>query len=256
MRRVFGRAVGAVTCVLVAACAGGATGAIEPVTFIRPSKDPSVTLAPRLVRVDGAHADAIRAAHAAAQAVIETSTFAQALASVGLLATAPDAAAANDVTGAMVATDAFAVAAPIEYRSVRRCGGTTASTALSTIEGAPGATITLFTATIDRLGARDRETTACVINTFVHEWTHVARAGNDFAYVDTGRGAATRPLVSYTVGAVAQCVYLAAQHRDSDGGEFALERCIGAAASVPLDPSTCVTGWGEQFVRSRTEVLW
>jgi hypothetical protein len=260
MRRVFGRTVGAVSCVLVAACGGGAMQSIDPVTFVALELDLPTTHAPQLVAIDGDHAEAIRMCDAAARAVVESQEFALALSAIGPLAVAPDAEAAADVTGVDVVTRAFstAAAARISFRTSRRCSSANASTALSTINGARGATITLFPATVDRLSVTQRENTACVINTLVHEWTHVARDGTDFAYVDTGRGPTARPLVSYTAGAVAQCVYLASRYREDVGapGGFAMERCIAAAAAIPFDAETCVAGWGEQFVRGEREALW
>lgn len=70
---------------------------------------------------------------------------------------------------------------------------------------------------------------SCAINTLAHELTHtVSRDNKQFRYLftDGGRRWATflgRPLVSYTVGAVAQCTYLQ-QHGDVLGTD--LRACI------------------------------
>lgn len=259
MRQVRGHAVAFVCCAGLAACGGRRVQVIDPVTFVASPASAPTTVAPRLVSAGGDHAAVIEARHDVAATVVASPEFARALASLGPLAIAPDAPDATDVGGAIVAARAYAVARPVVYRVGRTCGGTTASTALTTIDGEPGATITLYPVTIERLRSRARETTGCAVNTLVHEWSHVAR-GDDggFAYVDTGRGATTRPLVSYTAGAVAQCVYLAEQYRgDAPAAPgFALERCITAAAAVPLDPSTCEPGWGEQFVSDEREGRW
>ena len=225
-------------------------------TYVEPAPAPPVTLAPRLVRIsDETRTATIRYYHQAAAQVVESSDFALALAAIEALAVAPDSN--QTISGAFVASRAFADAPPIEYRTKYRKGSVTASTALTDIEGLPGATITLFTATLERFDDDGREATACVINTLVHEWTHTVRDGDGFAFVDTGRGWSPRPLVSYTVGSVAQCVYLATRYREDLGGAeaFDLPACIEAAGTVTFT-AACDAGWGEQFVRTGSAALW
>lgn len=53
---------------------------------------------------------------------------------------------------------------------------------------------------------------ACVINQLAHEWVHaVPDPGNPYGttlFFDEGHESSTYPLVSFTVGAIAQCTYL------------------------------------------------
>lgn len=50
---------------------------------------------------------------------------------------------------------------------------------------------------------------ACIVNTIAHEWVHtVSASGADSLYLDDRRGRSRHPLVSYTVGSIAQCTVL------------------------------------------------
>lgn len=257
MHRAVGHAVGVVSCVLVAGCGGAAAVAAPPLAWAAPETSPSALQHAPWDVARGTRDTAIREAHDEAVALVTSAEFVYALHSLPALAVRADANAATDVSGTTVATTVFGQSRPIAYRTAWRPDGVTASTALTMHAGSEGATVTLFTATTKRLRDRGHGASACVVNTLVHEWTHSARNGGDYAYEDDDHDSSPRPLVSYTVGAVAQCVYLVRHYRVHDPtATFALDRCVAAVGVRAFDPRSCVDDWGRQFITAREGMLW
>jgi hypothetical protein len=102
------------------------------------------------------------------------------------------------------------------------------------------ATITLRSPTMERWRAGSYEQRACAINTVAHEWTHLVTAtGSVSTFQDGCHALAAVPLVSYTVGAIAQCAYLVEQ------GKFPIDMaaCVAAVGTTEFDDDTCRAGW-------------
>jgi hypothetical protein len=54
---------------------------------------------------------------------------------------------------------------------------------------------------------------ACLVNTIAHEWTHAIPTETfEWRFTDAGHKGSAQPLVSYSVGAIAQCAYLEESH--------------------------------------------
>ena len=115
----------------------------------------------------------------------------------------------------------------------------TASTALS----ADASTTYLNRCTLDRAATRPKdvgdrpEPFACAINTVVHEWTHAipSREDNTESLFQDGSHTKSERLVSYTVGAIAQCVYLS-RFRDKS---FTLDKCVERVGTGVFNSDTC-----------------
>jgi len=101
---------------------------------------------------------------------------------------------------------------PVTYRS-SRASGETADTGIAGDHG-----LTNFG--IDNLARWPAGETpdellerACMINTISHEWTHaISDARAHVRFTDGCHGSSSVPLVSYTVGSIAHCVYLEQKH--------------------------------------------
>jgi len=122
------------------------------------------------------------------------------------------------------------------------CLKKTAGTDMSSANG--DATITLEGCVMD--WAREAavpEAFACAINTLAHEWSHtISRAGGKatgYVFQD-GKFEANQPLVSYQVGAIAQCTYLEAALM-IDANQF--DNCVRQVVGPPFNSATCVHGW-------------
>ena len=82
---------------------------------------------------------------------------------------------------------------------------------------------------------------ACVINTIAHEWTHtLAQTDGHEMVTDDGHEDSPYPLVSYTVGAVAQCAFLL-DYGLLTPGHF--EACVDGAGSRDFYENTCTLTW-------------
>lgn len=82
---------------------------------------------------------------------------------------------------------------------------------------------------------------ACAINTAAHEMTHtVLDEKNVQLYQDGSHKHATTPLVSYTVGAIAQCLYLSSI--DSLAASM-FDSCVQQAGTTSFNPNTCDESW-------------
>jgi hypothetical protein len=102
--------------------------------------------------------------------------------------------------------------------------------------------IVLDAQTRERWRSTDVMKKSCAINTLAHEMTHVVAlhpgVNNNQMFVDRGRsliGCLDRPLVSYVVGAVAQCTYIAKQ----GAGHEPLEACIHKRGTNILNEHAC-----------------
>jgi hypothetical protein len=108
------------------------------------------------------------------------------------------------------------------------------------------AVVTLRDVTLSRADS-DVEHMACAVNTLAHEWTHlVSRTGAESYFQDGAHKDATERLVSYTVGALAQCVFLA-QHGYPD---MNIAGCVDQIGTHVFDKHTC-TRAGAEALRER-----
>jgi hypothetical protein len=208
---------------------------------------------------DAKTSEAIRDAVVEARKVINSKSFQDHLLAIPHL----DASAtiANLTTGTEVArlyleSDGITHQYPTTYLVTRcGCGSSTASTG---IDGPnKKATTTLRSCTLERMAALPKtnddpvEGFACAINTIAHEWTHSIPEPNDpgvWLYQDNGHANAREWLVSYTVGAIAQCVYL-----DARGFrvEEKFEECLKAVGTTLFSAKTCEDGWAETMFGRR-----
>lgn len=124
-------------------------------------------------------------------------------------------------------------------------------TADTVFKGAAGSTIELNQCTFERAAARpdqaaltahtaDVSMFACAINAIAHEWTHtVFDAAGHQRYKDRGHDG--EKLVSYTVGAVAQCTYLESIGYLPD----TFDECVDAVGTSILKRAPCKPGWAK-----------
>lgn len=89
---------------------------------------------------------------------------------------------------------------------------------------------------------------ACAINTLVHEWMHTIPDAPepsklvqpDYAFTDRGHGGSSGDLVSYTVGALAQCVYLEQRQVEIDPrSSVDLKVCLEQVGKWKFVADTC-----------------
>ncbi len=124
------------------------------------------------------------------------------------------------------------------------CSGETAHTALHD----PTATIVLQSCTQDR--ARKRAAPApgpysCAINTIAHEWAHtlVDVQTRSQLYRDANHNDyPNRDIVSYTIGALAQCSYLA-NHGFIPPNDKDIDECVSRVKTNIFNASSCEPGW-------------
>jgi hypothetical protein len=88
---------------------------------------------------------------------------------------------------------------------------------------------------------------ACAINTIAHEWTHAIEDNDSEVFTDDGYRALHSPFVSYSVGAVAQCVYLAKWRSNLD-----VQACIQYVGTHGFFACTCEQGWVDAFIAGDT----
>ena len=113
------------------------------------------------------------------------------------------------------------------------------------------ARVTLNPCTLERaLSSSDGEF-ACAVNTAAHEWTHAVLNGDEQLYQDKGHGGDRNPMVSYTVGAIAQCVYLATRPTPRIPAT-AIDACVAKVGTHSFDPKSCSDEWAKQFGGSAT----
>lgn len=105
-----------------------------------------------------------------------------------------------------------------------------------------GAVITVRPLVLARYVSRSAAMRACAINTIAHEWVHtIPRMPSGDLYVDRGHAGSRAALASYTIGALAQCTYLALlpEYADLD-----VERCVEAVGTTTFNNvTTCADSW-------------
>ncbi|MFO0555412.1 MAG: hypothetical protein U0271_43950 [Polyangiaceae bacterium] len=89
------------------------------------------------------------------------------------------------------------------------------------------------------------ESFACAINTIAHEWAHTIPDPSDagvWLYQDDDHEGSDEALVSYAIGAIAQCVYL-----DMQGYrvEEQFDECMRRVGTTTFNSTTCAAGWAE-----------
>lgn len=129
------------------------------------------------------------------------------------------------------------------------CGGQTASTGIYRTDpngGYDHAIVTLNTCTLARAtDATDVYAFACAVNTAAHELTHSVIVDGEQPYQDGGHQGDRHPMVSYTLGAIAQCVYL--EHADKLPGSF--DACVTRIGGHSFDAGTCCADWSKGCAR-------
>jgi len=108
------------------------------------------------------------------------------------------------------------------------------------------ARVTLNPCTLKRARSPSTGEFACAVNTAAHEWTHAVLKGNDQLYQDKGHKDDANPVVSYTVGAIAQCVFLATRTPPMISSTK-IDECVSKVGPHSFDPRTCNDGWSVQF---------
>jgi hypothetical protein len=104
------------------------------------------------------------------------------------------------------------------------------------------AVMQLRTVVLDRF-ANTPDGRACTINTLAHEWTHTVTVNDTVIYTDSGHNSVDVPLVSYTVGSLAQCVYLKRQRPQLD-----VRACVDEVGTHDFCHRTCEAGWVDAFI--------
>lgn len=123
------------------------------------------------------------------------------------------------------------------------CGSQTASTLwLPRNRPYKFAQVSLNTCTRQRAASSDVYTRACAVNTAAHELTHTIIDNGVEVFQDKGHGGASGRLVSYTVGAIAQCVYLD-QHGKLAEQKLSVSACVERVGPTFFDPHTCCADW-------------
>jgi hypothetical protein len=140
------------------------------------------------------------------------------------------------------------------YRFQEGGGSETAATGLSSTRSACNrdqqtvADVTLRSITYQRAHSTTLEEKACAVNTLAHEWTHAIMhkepQGLQMVFEDGDHDHQAGAVASYTIGAFAQCLYLA----DANGKEgFDVRRCVEAVGTNAFRPAACASGWAAQF---------
>lgn len=91
---------------------------------------------------------------------------------------------------------------------------------------------------------------ACMVNTIAHEWTHAIldASRKDSMFKDGGHLFSSAPLVSYTVGAVAQCTFLEQQDPPLVA-ERQFASCVERIGVKSFAGDVCAPKWYEKRMR-------
>lgn len=255
--------------VLAAVACGGGTGSVVHVEPLRVIEDLQVLPASRVVPTrDIADAltvsqrEALVRADRAVARIVASDVFLRRLSGIEHMA---PATGATPIAGGKVAAAYVTQLRRIEYRFGWSApwSDTTASTYLRREGKDRRGVITLFGTTQSRLEREGIEVAACVINTLAHEWAHVVpadKASLESRFRDDDHAASALPLVSYTIGALAQCTFLEEHYlfdafaaAASAPVRFDVWACVDEVGTTGFDPSTCAAGWGKQFVRRQVQ---
>jgi hypothetical protein len=104
------------------------------------------------------------------------------------------------------------------------------------------AIVTLNTCTLERAASPDDFAFACAVNTAAHEFTHSVVVDGAQPYQDGGHRSDPHPMVSYTLGAIAQCVYL----KQHDKLTMKLDACVTTVGDHVFNPGTCCADWSKR----------
>jgi hypothetical protein len=183
-----------------------------------------------------------------ARASVSSAAFHQALAEIDSLRVT---AGRRTMSGAEVdeiyaGQSSAASAIPVRYEPASLWRRLTASETAVTGLARDAATTALHPIVLTRISG-SLEARACAINTLAHEWTHAIREQASMLFTDAGYRNVRNAIVSYTVGAVAQCVYLARARPLLD-----VRACIQAAGTHSFEQCTCSPGWVEAFIAGDT----
>ena len=216
---------------------------------------------PDYSRLDKQRIATYDALHKEVDQLVHTAEFDAALRDLDTLAPAPGA---DRISGARFAAmylhrDADVESLPICYlfesgRSSETARTGTYANRRGCADGAAAAAeLTLHELTLERATSEQLEAHACAVNTLAHEWAHAltvadgsVASGHRRLFDDGHHAHQSAPLASYTVGAVAQCVYLA---RAKDGvAKFNVPACIEAVGTNAFPAISCSDGWAVRFV--------
>ena len=244
---------------LVASCWAGPQ---PPVIWAATSADTSALKAD-LSKFDNglkaAHPTAINAIVGEARSVLASPEFQGALANIVALQVGVDG---SPMDGAQVARillgmDPTRPGLPITFaspgdpaRSCKSSGRETGHTGF----GGGQASICLQSVTLERAVGESAEEKACAVNTIVHEWTHTipdpkSEPGKpDSFFQDGGHTGSKDPLVSYTVGALAQCIYLTQHGYPMNSTQLA--SCIKGVGTITFIKNACEPGWAASFIKN------
>jgi len=103
--------------------------------------------------------------------------------------------------------------------------------------------------TMKRAVGASTEERACAVNTIAHEWTHTIpnpQKTMDSLFQDGGHTGADKPLVSYTVGALAQCLYLTKHEYPMDSEQ--LKTCVRRVGTITFIRNSCEKGWAKKLL--------
>ena len=130
-----------------------------------------------------------------------------------------------------------------EGKSCDTSGGETAHTDPPSTPPTPTTTC-VQPIVIDRADNVHPDAYACDINTIVHEWMHaVVDAQGNERFTDKGHKGSKVPLVSYTVGAIAQCTFLEESFAELPPAEFV--KCVEAVGVRNFYYESCAERWFE-----------
>jgi hypothetical protein len=212
--------VAALSCALVIACASAVP--VAPLCWQAGSAPLSVGVQVRDIRTDptrwspASEAPKLAEAIAETKRVVQGDAFKRHLASIAqLYATVPGPA----VSGAEVLRALESDEMQIVYERDTSGKDETASTGFG-IDAGPQCPSCAVTSIVEEDLGRWAGTEpsglihrACLINTLAHEWTHaIPGVDGKERFTDDGHKGSAHPLVSYTVGAVAQCSFLEEQN--------------------------------------------
>jgi hypothetical protein len=236
----------AVMSVLFVGCGGA--GIQPPIAFSGTPASPWTPVAPTedLAPLEPGDRKALAAAIAEAKRVVALPGFGRRL--LGLVAAATGIGGTK-VTGLEVGRALFDPQRPNPVPVLYQAGGNscdansheTARTGLVWC----GATTCIQPVVLQRAGQAAGEEMACAVNTIVHEWTHTVATDPKSvaqAYIDDNHKSSGAPLVSYTLGAIAQCAYLEDHYkRPLDDRSFA--ECVRTIGTTVFVYDTCESGW-------------
>lgn len=231
---------------LALACGAGPQPAVVFATVVFPKDQRAAAPPSDVSHVDSRHRAALQRVLEAAGRTVDSPRFKRYL---SRLAEVAPALGSSPITGLKVHAVVFDVARlrplPIVYRiggeTCKSRGGETARTGL----GSAVAEMCIQPVVLQRAAAKEPEALACSVNTIVHEWTHTVpreESGMVYMFRDDDHDESSKPLVSYAIGSLAQCVFLEEQYGHLLTDEQ-MAWCIKSAGTIDFIYNTCASDW-------------